>query len=55
MKVKFKYRISGLTKDCEGQVSGEGVDYNATMQDAYNQICTNRHNSFLTVTFKKIG
>lgn len=55
MKVKFEYRISGMTQDAEGTISGEGKDYDAAMQDAYNNLCTQKHNQYLTITFRKIA
>lgn len=54
MKSKFQYVISGKLKDYKGEIVGEGKDYEDTMQNAYDTICAEHHNAFLTVTFKKI-
>lgn len=54
MKVRFKYRISGMVDNFEGEVDGEGNDYDATMKAAYDSLCDQHHNPFLTVTFKRL-
>lgn len=54
MKSKFQYTISGKLKNFKGEVVGEGKDYDEAMQNAYDTLCTEEHNQFLTITFKKI-
>lgn len=54
MKSKFQYTISGKLNNFKGEVVGEGKDYDETLQNAYNTICTEEHNQFLTITFKKV-
>lgn len=54
MKVKFQYLISGKTENFKGEIVGEGNDYEASIQDAYEHVCTQTHNPYLTVTFKKL-
>ena len=54
MKVKFEYRISGLTENFDGEVSGEGKSYEDAMENAYQNLCGERHSQFLSVTFKKV-
>lgn len=55
MTVTFEYRISGRTENATGTVIGSGKDYNAAMDDAYNNICEQLHNHYLTITFKKVN
>lgn len=54
MKVKFEYLISGKTENSRGKVVGEGKDYDASIQNAYDNVCAETHNPYLTITFKKV-
>lgn len=55
VKVKFQYRISGKPENGEGEISGEGKDYDASMKNAYENLCAQQHNQYLTVTFRKMA
>lgn len=54
MTVTFEYRISGRTENATGTVIGSGENYEATMHDAYYNLCEQFHNHYLTITFKKV-